>query len=318
MVAKPYPEFSILMANYNNGKYIAEAIQSVIDQTHSKWELIIMDDCSTDNSIHVIDKFLYDSRIRLIMNSSNIGYTNTLLELLSEIKSPLFGILDSDDVLTFDAVKLMCDAHKSNPNCGFIYSQFMFCDEDLNPIRKGYCREIPVGCTNLRDNYSSAFRTIKKVAYLKTAGFNSEFTYGQDRDIIFKMEEITQLLFVEKILYKHRILPWSQSNDPIKKRIGRCFAIMGKYDAYLRRKNTNIPSLTKREMSIELFIGMLLSLRLMNFIQVKFFMSKVLILNPFIIFSFLLYSIDKIFKKLHLIINPQFRKSQILFDSTEK
>ena len=196
------------MANYNNEKYIAEAIQSVLNQTHRKWELIIIDDCSTDNSICVIERFLYDSRIRLIKNSLNIGYTSSLLKLVSESKSSIFGILDSDDVLTSDAVKLLCDAHKSNPNCGFIYSQFIYCDEGLNQVRKGYCRMVPAGSTNLRDNYSSAFRTFKKEVYLKTEGFNCEFSYGQDRDIIFKMEEITELLFVDRILYKHRILPW--------------------------------------------------------------------------------------------------------------
>ncbi|MCK4785888.1 MAG: glycosyltransferase, partial [Desulfobacteraceae bacterium] len=57
------PEISILMANYNNGKYIAEAIRSVLDQTFKDWELLIVDDCSTDNSIEIIGPYLKDRRI---------------------------------------------------------------------------------------------------------------------------------------------------------------------------------------------------------------------------------------------------------------
>lgn len=56
--------FSILMANYNNARYIEESIKGVISQTYSNWELIIVDDFSTDDSISRIQPFLKDKRIR--------------------------------------------------------------------------------------------------------------------------------------------------------------------------------------------------------------------------------------------------------------
>ena len=57
--------FSLLMTNYNNEKYIEEAINSVISQTYSNWELIIVDDCSTDNSIQIITPYLRNKKIKL-------------------------------------------------------------------------------------------------------------------------------------------------------------------------------------------------------------------------------------------------------------
>ena len=59
---------SIIMPSYNTAKYIGESIDSVLAQTYSDWELIIVDDCSTDNTDEVISKYLSDPRIRYLKN----------------------------------------------------------------------------------------------------------------------------------------------------------------------------------------------------------------------------------------------------------
>jgi glycosyltransferase involved in cell wall biosynthesis len=197
------PKFSVLMANYNKGQNIQEAIESVINQTFPNWELLIMDDGSTDNSIDKIKEYLEDDRIFLIKNSINKGKVACLLDLVNKSRAEFFGILDSDDMLNEQALSCMYDAHVKHQNCGFIYSQFEFCDSSMNPICHGFCRPLPQGETNLRDIYSSAFRTFKKVYYKMTDGYNEKFIYGQDRDIVLKMEEVTNFLFVNKVLYKH-------------------------------------------------------------------------------------------------------------------
>ena len=147
----------------------------------------------------------------------------------------------------------MYNAHKNNPNYGFIYSQFIWCDSKLNPESTGYCKSVPPDKTNLHCNCVSAFRTFKKKEYFKTEGFDEEILYAEDKDIIYKMEEVTKLLFVDKILYKQRVLPHSQGHYPQKKQIGVASFVLAKYKAFKRRLNTNIPNLTRIEMSTELF-----------------------------------------------------------------
>lgn len=247
------PEFSMLMANYNNGKYIAEAIRSVLDQTFKDWELLIVDDCSTDNSIEIIGPYLKDRRIRLLKNRINRGYIYTLKRLVYESRAEILGILDSDDALTSDAVEVMYDAYKKNPDCGFVYSQFAWCDDKLNPKSKGFCDSIPPDKNNLYCDCVSAFRTFRKRDYFKTEGFDEEILYAEDKDLIFKMEEVTNLLFVDKILYKYRGLPRSQANDLRKGHTGCISCFLAKYKAYKRRLNTGISNLTPREMSAQLF-----------------------------------------------------------------
>ena len=64
---------SIIMPSWNTGKYIAESIQCVIDQTYSNWELLIVDDCSTDNTDEIVAPFLQDRRIKYYKNEKNSG-----------------------------------------------------------------------------------------------------------------------------------------------------------------------------------------------------------------------------------------------------
>jgi glycosyltransferase involved in cell wall biosynthesis len=246
------PKFSILMANYNNAEYIAEAIQSVLEQTFQDWELVIVDDCSNDDSIKVIEPYLKDERIRLLQNKVNKGYIGTLKRLVYESRAELLGILDSDDAITNDAIELMYDAYQKNPGYGFIYSQFVWCDDELNPVSKGFCDSISPGKRNLYRDCVSAFRTFRKKDYFKTEGFDESFLYAEDKDLIFKMEEVTNLLFVDKVLYRYRSLPRSQSSDLQKGQIGRISYFLAKYEAYKRRLNTDIPNLTTKEMAAQL------------------------------------------------------------------
>jgi len=205
------PKFSIVMPNYNKEKYVAQAIESVLRQDVERWELIIVDDCSTDGSLKIIESYLGDNRIKLIKQQTNRGKSAAMRVAIAAVQSDYFGVLDSDDALTESAVSTMYQSHLDNPDCGFIYSQFAYCDEHLNPQRKGYCAPIPPGKTNCDVDKVSQFRTFKRCDYLKTEGYDETVFSAIDKDIIYKMEEVTKLKFVDEILYLCRVLPLSLS-----------------------------------------------------------------------------------------------------------
>jgi len=278
--ARLRPQFSVLMANYSNGRYIGEAIQSVLDQTFRDWELVIVDDCSTDNSIEVIEPYLQDERVRLLKNNVNLGYIRTLNRLVYEARAEILGILDSDDALTSDAIEVMHGAHKLHPQCGFIYSQFASCDSELNLEAKGFCDSLKPGETTLRRDCVSAFRTFRKSDYFKTEGFAEEVLYAEDKDLTYKMEEVTQFLFIDRVLYKYRTLPLSQSNEPRAAQVGWSSSFLARYKAYKRRLNTNLPNLTPKEMSDRLFEAVFLSARANDIAKALYFLPRAIKLNP--------------------------------------
>lgn len=71
------PLFSVLIANYNNGKYLVESIESVRQQTYANWEIILVDDASTDNSPELYKELEKDKRIHIYLNEQNMGYGYT-------------------------------------------------------------------------------------------------------------------------------------------------------------------------------------------------------------------------------------------------
>lgn len=89
---------SIIMPSYNTAKYISESVSSILRQTYTNWELIIVDDCSTDGTDDVVRPFLQDSRIRYIKNDKNSGAAVSRNRALREAAGKWIAFLDSDDL----------------------------------------------------------------------------------------------------------------------------------------------------------------------------------------------------------------------------
>lgn len=89
---------SIIMPSYNTGQYISETVDSVLSQTYDNWELIIVDDCSVDNTDEIIAPYLADHRITYIKNNVNSGAAITRNIALSRAKGRWIAFLDSDDL----------------------------------------------------------------------------------------------------------------------------------------------------------------------------------------------------------------------------
>lgn len=89
---------SIIMPSYNTADYIAESIQSVLEQSYTDWELIVVDDCSTDNTDEVIKPYLTDGRIKYFKNEKNSGAAVSRNHALREAKGKWIAFLDSDDL----------------------------------------------------------------------------------------------------------------------------------------------------------------------------------------------------------------------------
>lgn len=89
---------SIVMPSYNTANYIATSIESVQRQTYTNWELIIVDDCSTDSTDKVVRPLLSDTRIRYLKNEKNSGAAVSRNRALREAKGKWIAFLDSDDL----------------------------------------------------------------------------------------------------------------------------------------------------------------------------------------------------------------------------
>lgn len=96
---------SIITTSYNYSEYISETIKSVLAQTYSDWELIIVDDASQDNSVEIIKSFCNDTRIKLICHEKNRGLKEAIKTGLKEAKGQWIAFLESDDSFCVDTLQ---------------------------------------------------------------------------------------------------------------------------------------------------------------------------------------------------------------------
>lgn len=121
-----YGLVSIIMPSYNTATYIAASIKSVLAQTYTNWELIIIDDCSTDNTDEIVKPFLTDKRIKYLKNKQNSGAAITRNRALREAKGKWIAFLDSDDLWVPQKLEKQLSFMAQN-NYDFTYTDYRIC-----------------------------------------------------------------------------------------------------------------------------------------------------------------------------------------------
>ncbi len=109
------PQISILMPAYNAGKYLQEAIDSMLNQTFTDFELFLLDDCSTDNTEEIV-KMYSDKRIQYIRQDNNIGLANNLNVGLKLAKGKYIARMDGDDISYSERLQIQYDFLESHPD----------------------------------------------------------------------------------------------------------------------------------------------------------------------------------------------------------
>ncbi len=116
---------SVLIPAFNCEKYIDKCIQSVLSQSFSDFELLICDDFSEDKTLSILEYYKdKDSRINIFNNSSNLGKIDTIDKLLSLCNGEYLTIIDSDDYISEDKLKVQVNFLDNNPEYSFVASSF--------------------------------------------------------------------------------------------------------------------------------------------------------------------------------------------------
>ena len=128
------PKVSVIMPAYNAEKTVAQAINSVTRQTFGDFELIVVDDCSKDSTVAVIEDLAKnDGRIVLLKNKENSGVSKTRNYGVSMAKGELIAFLDSDDMWREDKLEKQLEIFEKNTEAVISYTASSFIDNDGNP-----------------------------------------------------------------------------------------------------------------------------------------------------------------------------------------
>lgn len=130
----------VLLATYNGEKYVAEQLDSILSQTYSNIRLIISDDCSTDGTRKILEKYkAKDDRIELFFQGKNIGVVKNFEYLLKKVESKYYMLSDQDDIWKEDKIERSV-GKLVNSESDLVYTDLEVVDENLNINYESYWR----------------------------------------------------------------------------------------------------------------------------------------------------------------------------------
>ena len=206
------PKVSICITNYNYGRFIGDAIQSALEQTYKNFELIIMDNCSTDNSEEVIKSFS-DPRIRYYKNDKNIGAIRNWNRGLSLARGEYITILHADDKLTPNFIEKEAEMLDKNPNVGLVHSSGIIIDakgaviKEYRPYDRDYIMRGEDEFKRLIfKNYFlvSAVVMVRKKCYEALGDYSEEYAYCPDWEMWLRIALNYDVGFISEPLGYYR------------------------------------------------------------------------------------------------------------------
>lgn len=228
------PLFSVLIAQYNNAKYLQEAIDSVFTQSYPNWEIIIVDDASTDFSKEIYAKTNNHPKIKIYYNNENKGIAYTKKRCIELANGAICGFLDPDDCLLPNALNISVETHLNNPKTSLTLSRFYIYNEITGITSESRKLVIPKGksyFTN-KDYMPEPFASFKKYYYTKTEGLSTKYKLGIDQDLYFKLEEVGNISIINEFTYKYR---FHQNSISFNEDRAFFWNLIIRYDTCIRR-----------------------------------------------------------------------------------
>lgn len=132
---------SIVMATYNGEKYLRKQMDSILAQTHQHFELIVVDDASTDETLPILNKYAaLDNRIHVFPAEKNLGFVDNFKRGIGLAKSEFIALSDQDDIFRKNKIELLLAALKDHQDCDLAVSDLSLIDEDGGEIAQSMWR----------------------------------------------------------------------------------------------------------------------------------------------------------------------------------
>ena len=206
---------SIVMPLYDAQRFIAQAIESVLSQSYEYFELLIVDDKSTDNSVAIVKKYMNeDKRIKLFLLDANCGPVAARNRAIKEAKGRYIAFLDSDDVWLTDKLYRQIEFMEEN-HLVLTYSAYETMDENAHYINTRKCFSPASYKDMLKSNRIGNLTGIYDVAffgkvYMKDVGHEDYVMW------LHLLKQITSTKGIEEPLARYRISSSSLSSNKIK------------------------------------------------------------------------------------------------------
>lgn len=214
------PKISVVMPNYNCARFLRESIESVLAQTFSDFEFIIIDDGSTDDSWEIIlDQAKKDNRIKVVRNEKNLKICETLNRGIDMAKGEYIARMDSDDTANPNWLETVFNFMEKpeNEEVGVCGANFFLIDENGKKIGEKKFPETDDDCRKsfwFRNPFGHNTVLIRKKCFLDFGGYDKNFIYAEDLELWMRFGQKYKFYNIQEYLVKYRI---SGENSVLKR-----------------------------------------------------------------------------------------------------
>ena len=223
---------SIVLPVFNGSKYLSQSIESIIKQSYDNWELIIINDCSTDNSLEIANHYAsLDKRIRVFSNEKNMKLPNSLNIGFGIAQGSYFTWTSDDNLFKEDALKIMLQEIERT-NASFVYADYSIIDEFGNDIKD----------INLPDSKRIVAGNVVGACFLYTSdiakkvGLYDERLYlAEDYDYWLRIFRSGKVYHISSNLYSYRIHSNSLTETRKKEIRIKTYEVLEKHFLFLHK-----------------------------------------------------------------------------------
>jgi len=204
------PLVSVIMPAYNGEKYIGEAIRSILNQTYSNWELVIIDDASMDNTLDVVYKFK-DKRIKLFCNSINKGIASSTNFGIAKSSGKYIALLDDDDIAESNRLRVQVDYLEKHTEIDILGGRTTLINEEgeiIDYVKKPRYNPKYIKAVLLFNcmDFMNGTAMIRKEFIVKNQLFYKNNCYGmQDYRFYIESSKLGNISTIENFLLKYRV-----------------------------------------------------------------------------------------------------------------
>ncbi len=205
------PLVSVIIPCYNGEEFIREAIESVINQSYQSWELIIVDDGSTDSSKDIVRQYITDRRGKLIEHRCNKGIPRTRNTGIRAAEGEYLAFLDQDDIWLPNKLEMQVNCFKNQQEAvGMICTGMVFTDEKLKPqsIFRGFRADDQkelVKSIYLQPINSGSIMMIKKKCFSQLGFFDEGLNVWDDFEMWMRIATHFKIKYIKKAMVKKRM-----------------------------------------------------------------------------------------------------------------
>lgn len=195
------PKVSIVLPTYNGGRYIRQSIQSCLNQTYRHFELIIVDDGSTDATPEIIHS-IRDPRIRYVRQSQNLGHIKALNKGFALASGEFLTWTSDDNYYTHNAIEVMLTALLKSEKIDFVYADYHVVDANDLYLRNG--RVENPGALDV-DNCVGGCFLYRRQVYETVGDFHEEAFLAEDYEYWLRVREKFRMKKMDEALYNYRM-----------------------------------------------------------------------------------------------------------------